>query len=341
MIIETFLFLVAASKEPVEPDGPAEPIVRPTIAYPVSCAPKPGETRPPGKVIIVYTVTTEGMVENARIRESSDPCFNDAALAATREWKFKPRRKNGFTAPQEDVETTFTFNYEQATDVKDFDAAPISRAPPVYPVGCMRRAASRETVLVAFDVNERGETENAHVIDSTNRCLNKSALAAVEKWKYRPKIVDGKPVPRKGAQTLIAYELDGSGSTPWRRQVLYGVKNAGMRLRRGDDPKEVLADLDAIEKKYGATFSRNESAGFHQIRGAARLQAKDYHGALDDFRIAQRQGVDASAQEAVSNTIVQLEAIVAAEDAAAAKAGAPEAGGLADDTPNSGESDAN
>ncbi len=56
------------------------------------------------------------------------------------------------------------------------------------------------------------------------------------------------------------------------------------------------------------------------MRGAARLSAKDYRGALDDFRVAQRLGVAPGAAEAIADTIVKLEAYVAAEDAAALNA---------------------
>lgn len=80
----------------------------------------------------------------------------------------------------------------------------------------------------------------------------------------------------------------------------------------------MLAHLAELESKYGSEFSRAELAAFHQLRGAARLGAKNYRGALDDFRVAQKLGVARDSAEGVAEVIVKLEAYVAAEDAAAA-----------------------
>ena len=38
--------------------------------------------------------------------------------------------------------------------------------------------------------------------------FNRSALRTIVKWKYKPRIVGGKAVPRSGVQHLITYELE-------------------------------------------------------------------------------------------------------------------------------------
>jgi TonB family protein len=48
------------------------------------------------------------------------------------------------------------------------------------------RDSPRATVKVAFDVNEKGDTENLEVVGSTNRRLNTAATDAVAKWKFEP-----------------------------------------------------------------------------------------------------------------------------------------------------------
>ena len=38
--------------------------------------------------------------------------------------------------------------------------------------------------------------------------FNRSAMRTIVKWKYKPRIVGGKAVPRAGVQHLITYELE-------------------------------------------------------------------------------------------------------------------------------------
>lgn len=300
-------------------DRPATPRYRPTPDYPASCAPKFAESAAPQKVTVVYRVTRKGAVEDVRVRESTDPCFNETAIAAVRSSRFDPAMQDGVAVDQEDLETTFKFVINSETAAQDFDARPIKRFPPSYPESCMDRAGPKETVLIEFDVTAAGDTANARVVETTYACLNGPALAAVKKWKYRPKIEDGEPVERTGVQTAITFELAGRFSEPPNRITVGRKLNSiASKIRSGRDPQEILAELAEIEAKYGDDFTVAELRAFHQLRGAARLSAKDYRGALDDFRVVQRLGISGESGEAIAKTIEQLKAYVAAEDAAAA-----------------------
>lgn len=299
-------------------DGPATPINRLVPDYPTSCRMPNDDTPPPQVVTVVYTVTSEGVVEAARVRESTDVCFNETAIAAVRSWRFRPARANGVAVDQEEMETTFRFVVGETTGALDFDARPLKRYPPRYPERCFAGADKREDVFVEFDVTADGDTTNARIVDSTNACLNSSALLAVKKWKYRAKIVDGEPVERKGVQTVMTYELASRYDPPRNRPIVGRKLNAiGADIRANRDPRQILADLAEIEKKYGDDFTRTELRAFHQLRGAARLSAKDYRGALDDFRIVQKLGLSGESGEAIAKTIDQLEAYLAADGAAA------------------------
>jgi protein TonB len=48
-----------------------------------------------GLVKVRVTVKASGGVEDVRIVESTDRVFDDAALEAARQWRFKPARKDG------------------------------------------------------------------------------------------------------------------------------------------------------------------------------------------------------------------------------------------------------
>lgn len=310
---------VTAQASANDEEIPAKPLNRRPPNYPAACLPAPGEEKEPQTVTISFGVTNQGLPENVRVLESSDPCFEEAAIAAVRSWKYEPRRANGRPQAQEDLETTFTFIFEESTNTEDFDARPLVRFPPRYPERCLRHAETSETVTVEFDVTTEGTTENIRSVDSTNSCFEREAERAVAKWRYRPKILSGKPVARKGVITQITFELadDVSPEYEIRGAVRKRLERVRHSLRRKDDPQKILSELASIEAEYGDTFSHAELKAFHQIRAIARIEAGDYAGALDDLRIVQRMGLSSEAAETIAKTIIQLEMAIAAQEAKA------------------------
>lgn len=49
----------------------------------------------PGTVYIIFIVDQRGRVENPIVQKSSDPVFERSALAAIKQWKFEPGKRNG------------------------------------------------------------------------------------------------------------------------------------------------------------------------------------------------------------------------------------------------------
>ena len=49
----------------------------------------------PGTVYIIFIVDKRGRVENPIVQRSSDPVFNRSVLAAVKQWKFEPGKRNG------------------------------------------------------------------------------------------------------------------------------------------------------------------------------------------------------------------------------------------------------
>jgi protein TonB len=49
----------------------------------------------PGKVVIIFIVDERGSVERPMVQSSSDPVFERPALAAVKQWKFDPGKRNG------------------------------------------------------------------------------------------------------------------------------------------------------------------------------------------------------------------------------------------------------
>jgi hypothetical protein len=78
-------------------------------------------------------------------------------------------------------------------------------------------------------------------------------------------------------------------------------------IDRKKDSKETLLALEQLEEEFGDGFAAAELSAFHQLRGVARLEAKDFQGALDDFRIVQKMGRAGEALSAIGQVIIDLE----------------------------------
>jgi protein TonB len=90
----------------------------------------------------------------------------------------------------------------------DTDIVPLVRVPPQYPVRASERGIEG-WVIVEFTIAPNGTVKDAVVVDSEPaRIFDRAALRAVQKWKYKPKIVDGSPVERTGIQIKFPFELE-------------------------------------------------------------------------------------------------------------------------------------
>lgn len=89
----------------------------------------------------------------------------------------------------------------------DSDIVPVVRVNPQYPP----RAAERGIegwVELRFSIGAAGTVQDAEVTRShPGTVFDRAALRAVRRWKYNPKIEDGKPVERHGITVRLEFEL--------------------------------------------------------------------------------------------------------------------------------------
>lgn len=68
----------------------------PRVIYQPAPVLTPDERRlTPGTVYVIFIVDQNGRVENPIVQRTSDPALDRPALAAVRQWKFEPGRRNG------------------------------------------------------------------------------------------------------------------------------------------------------------------------------------------------------------------------------------------------------
>jgi protein TonB len=94
----------------------------------------------------------------------------------------------------------------------DGDLMPLQRIPPQYPSDA-RRARITGWVVLEVTVNADGSVRGVKVTDSKPKGLFEAAAAqAVLRWKFKPKVKDGKPIEQKGSQK-IDFNLNDPAST--------------------------------------------------------------------------------------------------------------------------------
>lgn len=88
----------------------------------------------------------------------------------------------------------------------DRDFLVLSRIPPRYPYRAERKKIEG-WVKVSFIITEQGSVQDAVVIDAQPKgVFDMAALQAILKWRFKPRISDGKPVATRADQ-IINFKL--------------------------------------------------------------------------------------------------------------------------------------
>ncbi len=92
--------------------------------------------------------------------------------------------------------------------IRDGDATPIVRIEPKFPAKAARDGISG-WVQLSFDINELGGVENVKVINAEpRRVFDREARKALQRWKYKPRVEDGKAIRQTGLQVQLDFNLD-------------------------------------------------------------------------------------------------------------------------------------
>jgi protein TonB len=92
---------------------------------------------------------------------------------------------------------------------RDGDATPIVRIEPKYPIQAARDG-KEGYVILSFTINEIGGVEDVTVIEAEpKRVFDKEAKRALRKWKYKPKVVEGKAMRQPGLTVQLDFSMGG------------------------------------------------------------------------------------------------------------------------------------
>jgi len=207
-----------------------------------------------GVVILKVETTAQGGVHLIEVI-SGHPLFNDAAMAAARQWVFKPYIVNGeakpvcFTVPVQ-------FLLDEGND-KDREPNAIARLQagdkrphkvkhvnPVFPPEAKEKKIAG-VVIIEATINEQGKVRMIRVMSSPDPLLSDAALKAVRQWEYEPYIIKGQAKPVVFTAT-VTFHLNSDESSPPPVPLA-----DSQRPRKIKDVKPVYPEAAVLEKVEG------------------------------------------------------------------------------------------
>ena len=81
------------------------------------------------------------------------------------------------------------------------------RVAPVYPARALARGLEG-SVVVQFDVSADGQVAGVMVIESSNSVFDSAAVKAAQRFKFKPRVVDGVALATYGIQNRFRFNLD-------------------------------------------------------------------------------------------------------------------------------------
>ena len=81
------------------------------------------------------------------------------------------------------------------------------RVEPVYPSRALTYGIEG-FVIVQFDVTADGRVVDVVIIESTDSVFNKAAIKAAERFKFKPRVVDGLALASYGIQNMFRFEIE-------------------------------------------------------------------------------------------------------------------------------------
>ena len=106
------------------------------------------------------------------------------------------------------IETNLDLDIGAGLQASDGEYLPIVKVAPQYP----RRALTRGIVgyvIIQYTVTKQGTTRDGIVVAAQpEKIFDKAALKSASRYKYKPRVINGRAVEVPGVRTRITFEID-------------------------------------------------------------------------------------------------------------------------------------
>lgn len=184
-----------------------------------------------GKAVVQATISEDGEVAKIELVSADDPAFGESAIAAVKQWRFKPATEDGKPVVSNvRFPLVFTLPFEQKLNVKEGrevfkkieepvvpqaeldHVLTVLKAPVANWPGGLDLNPEDVQVLVNVVVDPEGNTYNPETGNDTPKVLLIPALTAAAEMKFGPPMKDGKPVFAEAEAIVVFVDTRASAS---------------------------------------------------------------------------------------------------------------------------------
>jgi protein TonB len=169
-------------------------------------------TEPPkGRVLDFVRVKEEAVTETKKRKPKKPPKPQDPPppLEQPQMAQTNPNVNASTMSFDSDISADVGLEGGLSLDSGDGEYLPIVKVQAIYP----RRAQARGIegyVIVEFTVSKTGAVVDPTVVEAKPEGIfEQAAMDAARKFKYKPRVMDGEPVPVAGVQNKITFQLGG------------------------------------------------------------------------------------------------------------------------------------
>jgi len=157
-------------------------------------------------VVIDFTVDVTGKVVDPVVESSNNPAFEEPALQAILQWKYKPAMEDGQPVESKMEQTLqFQADVDEASGLYNVDvegsASPgfnpahvVNSQPVVFPYELERRKVWGDAKVRMF-VDESGKVHDVKIVSSSQPEFGYALAAAAQGFEFSPAVKQGRPVP--------------------------------------------------------------------------------------------------------------------------------------------------
>ncbi len=161
-----------------------------------------------GWVELQFTVTETGAVDSIKILDRypvDNSVFDRAAIESLSKWKYRPVMVGGSPVRMSGMKRLISFGRHKDKP----EPLPIVRVEPIYPQ-IANSQIMEGSVTLSYTVTSSGTVTDVEIVERFPKDISifdEASIEALQKWKYVPAVIDGKPAEVKGMITTLTFKL--------------------------------------------------------------------------------------------------------------------------------------
>jgi TonB family protein len=140
-----------------------------------------------GEVLVNLIVDSHGVPQNVHVLRGVGMGLDETAVDAVKQYRFEPAMEGDKPVA---VQLSVVVNFQI------FRSPTVIHSVPLHYSSEARKNKASGDILVGLTVDEKGLPQNVHILRGFGMGMDEQAVAAVQRYKFKPFTQGGKPVAR-------------------------------------------------------------------------------------------------------------------------------------------------